>query len=187
MRVPISLAVLALGIAGCGGSASKAPSAHAPEQSPAGDIPDNQAYVPYAVPGAGYSVKVPEGWSRTNAAGAVTFTDKLNSIRLESRRSSSPPTVAQAKRTEVPRLARTVKGFGGASATEVTRGAGKAVRITYSAAGKANPVTGRTAAAAVERYLYFKGGREAVVTLTAPKGADNVDPWRIVSSSLRWR
>jgi hypothetical protein len=25
-----------------------------------------------------------------------------------------------------------------------------------------------------------------VLTLSGPKGADNVDPWRIVSDSLKW-
>jgi hypothetical protein len=29
-------------------------------------------------------------------------------------------------------------------------------------------------------------GREVVLTLSGPKGADNVDPWRIVTDSLRW-
>ena len=73
-------AVLALGVAGCGAASSpSAPAAsggagqtktvnpNGPEVNPAGDIPDNQAYVAYAPPGAGYSVKVPEGWARTTA------------------------------------------------------------------------------------------------------------------------
>src|SRR6478735_5466915 len=53
------------GGASTGGGASTAPGPdpNAPETSPAGDIPDNQAYVAYAPPRAGYSVKVPEGWS----------------------------------------------------------------------------------------------------------------------------
>src|SRR4051812_32239611 len=85
---------MAMPIAGCGGGSSsstvasanrpaKTTQANAPEVSPPGDIPDNQAYVRYSPPGAGFSVKVPEGWSRTQNGGAVVFTDKLNSIRIE--------------------------------------------------------------------------------------------------------
>src|SRR4051794_24654432 len=84
-----------LAVAGCGGAPSggRAGSSTASEVNPAGDIPDNQAYVAYAVPHAGFAVKVPEGWTRTIAGGAVTFTDKLNAIRLETRRAPHAPTV----------------------------------------------------------------------------------------------
>src|SRR4051794_1031613 len=64
------------GWSSAGGAAANTPTPNAPEKSPAGDIPDNQAYVPYSPPRAGYSVKVPEGWSRSSASGATTFTDK---------------------------------------------------------------------------------------------------------------
>ena len=39
---------------------------------------------------------------------------------------------------------------------------------------------------AVERYQFSQGGKTVVLTLSGPKGADNVDPWRIVTDSLRW-
>jgi hypothetical protein len=154
--------------------------------SPSGDIPDNQAYVRYQVPGAGYSLKVPEGWARTAKGGAVTFTDKLNSIRLESAPAASAPTVASATAKEVPALAGSVPGYQAGGVTSVSRSAGPAVRITYMAASPADPVTGKSHTDAVERYIFFKNGRTAVVTLTGPKGADNVDPWMIVTDSLTW-
>jgi hypothetical protein len=34
--------------------------------------------------------------------------------------------------------------------------------------------------------VFTRGGRTAVLTLSGPRGADNVDPWRIVTDSLRW-
>jgi hypothetical protein len=185
-------AVLALGAAGCGssssggGQASKPPGPNAPETSPAGDIPDNQAYVAYAPSGGGYSVKVPEGWSRTAAGGAVTFTDKLNTIRMEAVPAHAPLTVAEAGRAEVPKLARSAKGFRAGRVSTVSRSAGRAVRITYLADAKANPVTGKVTRDAVERYVFFHKGKDVVLTLAGPQGADNVDPWRIVTDSLRW-
>jgi len=188
-------AIVAIGVAGCGGgssyssaggAAAKAPPAKTPEVSPAGDIPDNQAYVPYALSGAGVSVKVPEGWSRASSGGAVTFTDKLNAIRMETVAAHAPLTVREARQTEVPKLASSIKGFGNSTVSAVTRKAGTAVRITYLAAATPNAVTGKAGQNAVERYVFFRKGRDLVLTLTGPKGADNVDPWKIVTDSVAW-
>jgi hypothetical protein len=38
----------------------------------------------------------------------------------------------------------------------------------------------------VERYEFWRGDHEVVLTLSAPHGADNVDPWRTVTDSFRW-
>jgi hypothetical protein len=177
--------------AGCGSSSgsksgSSSPNPSAPEHSPPGDIPDNQAFVAYSPPGAGYSVKVPEGWSRTATGGAVSFTDKLNTVRLERVAATAAPTVGAVRRAVLPRIARSEQGFKAGSVTTVKRKAGRAVRITYLARSRPDQVTGRSRVDAVERYVFFHNGREAVVTLSGPKGADNVDPWRIITDSLRW-
>jgi len=184
----VAAALLVVVAAGCGGGgqSSTAANPNAPEHSPPGDIPDNQAFVPYAPPRAGYSVKVPEGWSLTSSGGAVSFTDKLNSVRLQATNAGSPPTVAGVRRTVLPALARTEAGFKAGTVGTVRRSAGQALRITYLARGKPDPVTGKARVDAVERYLFFHNGREAVVTLSGPQGADNVDPWRIITDSLQW-
>jgi hypothetical protein len=189
-------AIVAIGAAGCGASSSSSSSnggqpakpanPNAPEVNPAGDIPDNQAYVPFAPPGGGFSVKVPEGWSRTAAGGAVTFTDKLNAIRIETTKAPAPLTVREARQTELPKLAASVKGFQPGTVSTVARPAGTVVRFTYLAAARPNPVTGKTGVDAVERYVYFHKGHDVVLTLSGPKGADNVDPWKIVTDSVRW-
>jgi hypothetical protein len=172
---------------GCGsGSGSGSTSANAPESSPPGDIPDNQAYVRFAPPSAGFTVKVPEGWARTTTGGAVTFTDKLNAVRIETAPAHTPLTVPGARRTEVPKLAASVAGFRAGKVGAVSRSAGTAVRITYLAAAKRDPVTGKGGRDAVERYVFFHKGQDVVLTLSGPKGADNVDPWRIVTDSVRW-
>jgi hypothetical protein len=184
--------LLALGAAACGssssgsGSSTQAPNPNTKESSPAGDIPDNQAYVAFTPPGGSFSVKVPEGWARRTAGGAVAFTDKLNTIRIESRAASAPLTVQKARSGELSSLAQSVKGFKGGKVTTVSRKAGTAVRITYLASSPADPVTGKTVTDAVERYVFFHRGRAVVLTLSGPKGADNVDPWRLVTDSVRW-
>jgi hypothetical protein len=176
-------AVGAAGLAACGSSGTKptstAPNPNAKEASPSGDIPDNQAYVRFAPPGAHFSVKVPEGWGRTAGAGAVTFTDKLNSIRMESKAASGPVTVASAKGS-VPGGAQAVK------VSKVKRTAGTATLVAYQAQSSPDAVTGKTRANAIEQYSFFHNGRSVVLTLSAPKGADNVDPWKIVTDSVRF-
>jgi hypothetical protein len=185
----------ALGVAACGGASSggstasgPAPAANpnAPEKSPPGDIPDNQAYVAYAPRRAGYSVKVPEGWSRSTTNGATTFTDKLNSITMQTRPAAGAMSVADATRREVPTLAHRTHGFHAGRVSTVHRTAGDAIRITYTARGAPSPVTGRAVTDAVERYVFFHRGRDLILTLSGPKGADNVDPWRIVTDSVTW-
>ena len=183
--------MVALAIAGCGssgnggsGSGSKASSAKTAESSPPGDIPDNQAFVAFKPPSAHYSVKVPEGWARRSSGAATSFTDKLNSITMSEQAAKAAPN-ATSGQAQLKRLA-TLQGFKAGKVTVVKRNAGPAVRITYFAQGPKDPVTGRTRTRAFERYEYFHNGRMAVLTLAGAKGADNVDPWRIVSDSLRW-
>jgi hypothetical protein len=171
-------AAVAMGVAGCGGSASPGTPAassggpartvdpNAAEISPAGDIPDDQAFVAYRPPGGGYEVKVPEGWARTSSGGVTSFTDKLNRIQMQT----------------LP--AKTKRPAG--RVTTVTRRAGRAVRIAYEARSPADPVTGRSHTNAVERYVFSHDGRDVVLTLSGPKGADNIDPWKIVTDSLRY-
>ena len=192
--VVAGVAALALGVAGCGSSSSPAPSngaaktvdPNAPEVSPAGDIPDNQAFVAYSPPGAGYAVKVPEDWARTTSNGVTSFTDKLNRVEMQTVPAKVALTVRDARSTEIPKLAKRVAGFKVGSVSTVTRGAGRAVRITYRASSPADTVTGRSHTDDVERYVFFHRGRDVVLTLSGPKGADNVDPWKIVTDSLRY-
>jgi hypothetical protein len=175
MRCQLLLLLPALVLAGCGsgaGSGASTPNPNAPEANPAGDIPDNQAYVRYTPPGGGYSVKVPEGWARTAAGGAVTFTDKLNSIRMDA--------AAAGGARRVPSGAQQVKVM------TVHRTAGTATEVAYLARSQPDAVTGKTRTDAVERYTFPHQGKAVVLTLSGPKGADNVDPWRIVTDSLRF-
>jgi hypothetical protein len=95
-------------------------------------------------------------------------------------------TARDARRTEIPKLSKRVAGFKAGSVSTVTRSAGTAVRITYQASSPADPVTGKSHTDAVERYVFFHRGRDVVLTLSGPKGADNVDPWKIVTDSLRY-
>jgi hypothetical protein len=207
-KIPaLIIVVIAITVAGCGSSSSSSAGGSAAattagaattsassggvnpnqrETLPPGDIPDTIAYVPYAVPGLGLTVSTPEGWSRANAPGSVKFTDKLNEIQVFTVPASGPTTVASAKSNEVPKLASTVKGFKLQSISTVSRSAGSAVRIAYLGDSKPDPVTGKVGTLAFERYDFFHQGKEVVLLLSSPNGSDNVDPWKKVTSSLRF-
>jgi hypothetical protein len=155
------------------------------ETPPPGDIPDSTVYVAYT-PGSGqYEVKVPEGWARTVSPAAVFFTDKLNVISIYTTRAAAP-TVASAGAVEVPAIMHPLHGFALTGISVVSRPAGTAILIRYSADSRPDPVTGKVYKDTFERYELYKNGTEAVVLLGGPAGADNVDPWRTVTNSFRW-
>jgi hypothetical protein len=160
---------------------------NATEANPAGDIPDNQVYVAYTDARGPFSVKVPEGWGRRSSNGVVSFTDKLNTIALQVVDAPKAPTVASANASEVPTIARTAKHYRAGTTTTKMRAGGPAVLIEYQADGAPDPVTSKIVRLAVQRYEFWRNGKEAVVTLSGPVTADNVDPWNLVSNSFRWR
>jgi len=177
------------------GSAAPASCAPAPgtkdaggkEVNPPGDIPDNQAFVAYSPPTGGYTIRIPEGWSRTEAPRTATFTDKYNSVRVELVDAPAPPTVDSAGASTVPRLAATAPCFRPGKVSTVTRKGGTAVLITYQSDGAPDPVTGKVVRDDVERYEFWRNGTSAVITLTGAAGSDNVDPWKLVTDSFAWR
>jgi hypothetical protein len=191
-------AAIVAAIAGCGSSSSSSTGSAATKNAaagvnpnqretlPPGDIPDTVAYVPYAAPGLGLTVSTPEGWSRSNTAGAVKFTDKLNEVQVFTVPASGPATAASAKSTEVPKLGSSVKGFKLQSISTVSRPAGLAVRIAYLGDSRPDSVTGKVGTLAFERYDFFHKSKEVVLLLSSPNGSDNVDPWKKVTSTLRF-
>ncbi|MDQ6605804.1 MAG: hypothetical protein M3Z06_04560, partial [Actinomycetota bacterium] len=159
---------------------------NAPESLPPGDIPDTIAYVPYAVPGHGLTFSTPEGWSRKPSTAGVTFTDKLNTIQLIERPATAPITAAAAQKSELPKIAAGLKGFKLQSVSTVSRPAGPAVLLKYLGFSQPDPVTGKFGVLAFERYEFSHREHEVTLLLSSPLGSDNVDPWRKVTTSLRF-
>src|SRR4051812_30978321 len=98
MKRLLSIAlVLVLVLAGCGGSSK---SATQPEKQSAatGDIPDNQVFLTYK--GTGYSLKYPEGWTRSGSPANLTFRDKGNYVHL----AVKPGNVAANSKTTIRKL-----------------------------------------------------------------------------------
>jgi hypothetical protein len=184
-------------VAGCGASgtapsepatlSSSTAAAPAPETNPAGDIPDTQAFVPFTPPTGLFTVSVPEGWARSTDGAATIFTDKLNTVRIETAPLVDAPNTESVSVDELPAIASYTPGYRPGTVTAVQRRAGPVMLITYQGTSRPNPVTGKTGADAIERYEFWRDGREVILTLSGPVGADNVDPWRTITDSLQWR
>jgi hypothetical protein len=101
-KTALAAGAIALVFAGCGSSGNSTTSAktntagvnpNAKEKSPPGDIPDSTQFVRFNDAG-GFSVRVPEGWSRSSGGGRLTFTSNLNSVTLENGKPQGGLTVA---------------------------------------------------------------------------------------------
>jgi hypothetical protein len=157
-----------------------------PETNPPGDIPDNQAFVAYSAAG-GFSVKVPEGWSRQETPSSAEFTDKLNTIRVAWASAASAPTIATVQSVDVPKLQSSEAAFALSGIGAVALPAGPAILAKYQENSAPNSVTGKQYRLDVLRYSVFHNGMRVDLTLLSPVGADNVDPWKIVTQSLTWK
>jgi Tfp pilus assembly protein PilX len=190
------LATAAAVLAGCGtsgtapsgsGAGSSTVTTSAPENNPAGDIPDNQAYVPFTPPGGLVAVSVPEGWARTTDGAATVFTDKSNTVRIETHTRVTAPNTESVTVEELPAIASSTAGYRPVAVSAVQRKSGQVMLITYQGTSPPNPVTGKIGTDAVERYEFWRDGHEVILTLSGPVGADNVDPWRTITDSLQWQ
>ena len=214
LSAALLVAVIAAVLAGCGGSgapAGTAPTAsstssassathtsshlsgatsavnpNARETLPPGDIPDTIAYVPYTSRSLGLTISTPEGWSRSAAHGHLVFTDKLNRVDVFATRPIGTLTPAAVRVRELPAIRASVQTFALQSVTVISRHAGAATRVAYLGDSAPNPVTGKVGTLAFERYEFRDRSREIVVLVSSPKGSDNVDPWRIITNSLRF-
>ena len=199
----VLLAPLAVLVAGCGGSAHRSASAETvpvstgstPAQTTAasalqaeataavaGDIPDNQVFLTFTDAAAGYSIEYPEGWAQQGAGPKVTFRDKNNIVRIIVAEGSLPS--AAAIQSEVAAL----PGARIESPPQpVTLAGSPAFKVVYSTRSAPNEVTGKRVTLVTDRYYLARAGKEAIVDLGTPRGVDNVDAYRQMIESFRWR
>jgi hypothetical protein len=62
-----------------------------------------------------------------------------------------------------------------------------AIHVVYSTESAPNPVTNKRVVLNVDRYYLSRSGKVAVVDLGTPVGVDNVDAYRLMIQSFRWR
>jgi|SRR5579859_5497766 len=147
-----------------------------------GDIPDNQVFLTFTDGAARYSMKYPEGWAQSGGGSTVTIRDKNNIVRIVIRPGVAPSTASVAKE---------VQALAGATVTQppqtMTISGAPAVKVVYTTQSAPNAVTGKRVTLTVDRYYLAHGGKQAIVDLGTPVGVDNVDAYRLMIESFRWR
>ncbi|TPL38915.1 hypothetical protein [Mesorhizobium sp. B2-4-6] len=156
------------------------------EKNPPGDIPDTQVFIDYTSP-EGFTMKVPEGWARSDRADGASFVDKLDGVVLSMAKADALPTVESAKTDYVSKLEATGRAVRVTAVKQVKLPAGEAISVVYTSNSEPNAVTNKQVRLENERYLFFKDGKLVTLELYAPKGADNVDQWQLMSNSFRWK
>ncbi|MDQ6718840.1 MAG: hypothetical protein M3Z17_10920 [Gemmatimonadota bacterium] len=164
-------------------------SAVAPEVNPPGDIPDTQQFVKYTSSAGGYQLDVPEGWARKENGANVQFASKYDgvAVNIATATATAAPTAASARADQAKAIAAQGHATTITDVTDVSLPAGKAVLIKFASNSDPNAVTNKQVRLENEAYLFFTNGKIATLTLWAPQGADNVDQWKRMSKSFRWR
>lgn len=162
------------------------PTQSADTQLHAGDIPDTQAFVTYSSAPGRYQLKAPEGWARTVNGKGVSFIDKLDGVEVSITDASASPTAKSVSTNQAVVLEQTGKAVRDVCVQDVRLTTGSAVLIVYTSDSAANSVTGKQVRLENNAYLFFKNGKLATLTFSAPLGADNVDQWKLMSLSFSW-
>jgi hypothetical protein len=149
----------------------------------AGDIPDNQIFLPFRNIHAGYSIKFPEGWAQQGSGRIVVFRDKNNLVRIVINAGLAP--TAASVRRDVARLSGAKVQAKAQRSLRLS--GGSAWKTVYSTVSAPNAVTGKRVTLVVDRYYLWREGRTAVIDLGTPQGVDNVDAYRLMIESFRWR
>lgn len=157
-----------------------------PEKNPPGDIPDTQVFVSFTSDG-GYGLKVPEGWARTDTGIDAQFVDKLDAVSVTLSSMPSAPTIDWVKMQYLAQMEQTGRAVKVTAVQAVDLASGPAIQIAYSANSEPNPVTSKQVRLEGIRYLIWHKGALAVLDVTAPLGADNVDQWKLMSDSFGWK
>jgi hypothetical protein len=179
-----ALVVLCLGAALTGGAAAKSPPnplVGEAASAAAGDIPDNQVFLLFHDATAGYSIRYPEGWARSGNSSQVVFRDKNNIVRVVVDRGRA------VSAASVRRELATVHGVRIESVKPIKLPAGSGIAAVYETTSPPNPVTGKRVTLVVDRYEVARNGKLAIVDLGTPVGVDNVDAYRLIIDSFRWR
>jgi hypothetical protein len=162
----------------------------APEVNPPGDIPDSQAFVKFTNTTGGYELQVPEGWSRQAAppeySSDVTFVHNYDGVSVRVAPASAPPTAASVQANELKQIQSHARAVTVTGVSEANLTGGKAVVIKYTSNSEPNAVTNKQVRLENVTYVFYRNGTEAMLTMWAPLGADNVDQWNLMANSFRW-
>ncbi len=177
--------LLAAILGGCGSSGTTAaPTSPTPAPRANGDIADTANYLTYH--GTGFSLQYVEGWGILRGGGqAVRISDK-DSAEVVSIVPGKTG-VATLAGKDMTRFQHTLPQFHLLARRTVQLTPGAATYLQYRTLSAQDPVTGKRVPVVVDRYYVPGPGRQAIVSLSTPVGVDNVDAFRRISRSFRWK
>jgi hypothetical protein len=178
------------GPAGSGGQTTAAEGAGAlaadAKSAATGDIPDTQNFLTLRDRLLRVSMLYPEGWTvQEHGSAGVSIQDKNNLVRIVLSRGRAPTTASVD--AQLTALGRSTSGLTHRPAQTISLNSGPAVKATYTTRSAPNAVTGKQVTLTVDRYALFRGGRVATVDLGTPVGVDNVDAYKRMIESFKWR
>jgi hypothetical protein len=150
-------------------------------RSRAGNEWDDQVFITYRS-SQSFSLKVPEGWTRTETASRVVFEDRHWRIEVSIINPRASPIAATAR---AARFAKRHPAVVIQCVRETKLPAGRSIQIRFTSA-LPRPGAKKEFGLASERYLITGFGKIAVLTLCAPAVMQAADLWRLIANSFRW-
>jgi len=151
----------------------------------AGDVPDNAVFLTYQQASLGFSIQYVEGWQVTTQPDGVAIHDKDSSETVTV--AALPSSVAAyISSTDLPSL-QSQAGYKLVKQDSVKVGSSNYHHVVYHILSPADPVTGKQVPSTVDRYYVPGTSQLAVVSLSTPDGVDNVDAFRQMIESFRWK
>ncbi len=130
-------------------------------------------------------MKYPEGWAQRGSGVRVTFQDKNNLVRVTVSKGASVSVAGAA--AEMNRLKQQTPSLQFETPTQMTVSGKPVVKVVYSSESAPNSVTGKRVTLVVDRYYVPGVGKHVVVDLGTPQDVDNVDAYRLMIESFRWK
>jgi hypothetical protein len=149
-----------------------------------GDVPDNAVFLTFKDSTAGFSIQYVEGWQVTRDPGGVTIRDKDSSEVIQIGPAQTD-VASYVSSTDLPALRRQA-GFQLARQDTVKVGAHYVVHLVFDIPSAPDAVTGKQVPSTVDRYYIPGPNALAIVSLSTPKGVDNVDAFRQMIESFAW-
>ena len=112
----------------------------------------------------------------------MTIRDKNNIVRIVVERRGHRRPLRSRASSQVFSGARVQTG-----PRELTIGGARRSRSSTRPRAPRTPVTGKRVTLSVDRYYLTHAGKDAIVDLGTPVGVDNVDAYRLMIESFRWR
>lgn len=166
-------------------ASSSSPASESGGGTTSGDVPDNAVFLTYRSGTPAFSVQYVEGWQVTSQTGGVLISDKDSSETVAI--AAAPADLATwITSVDLPAL-QAQAGFKLDKQDRVKVGGSSYDHLVYHLPAPADPVTGKQVPSTIDRYYVPGPAGLAMVSLSTPDGVDNVDAFRQMIESFKWR